>query len=208
MHADFAGSDCVDAVCAKCPDVVIANDCCSGSSPSNLNCFKDALRISVTSSSLTQAASSPTPTPPPDPNVLACPSTAKIFNACEASTTSFHQLKDSAQASCLCYTTTRSSTLWTPMRLDGLLDGCMSYYQTKNVTAAERLATATVLCESVENVRHVNANITGPTATPVIPSNPITPPSTGTGYSDKLLYDARMDLSIWLGLSFLIILFV
>jgi len=119
----------------------------------------------VESSSITASASAPASSL--DPNYASCQTAFSFIESCAAETTSFTDLNDGMQASCLCY----SSSTWVPNVFDAYQTACVLWASTADPTDASVFQAAAGLCTRVGNV--ASATVEATTA-PVVPNAPST----------------------------------
>jgi hypothetical protein len=98
----------------------------------------------------TTAALPPAPTSPAQilQQCAACQLVGQALNVCASLTPSFTALDTTAQAQCLCY----SSTIWAPNIFDNAVESCANYASTAAPPAYGVLSNLENFCENVGNV--------------------------------------------------------
>ena len=128
-------------------------DCCSQSNPQT--CFQSSAGSgSAATSSGGQAAASSVTQPPP------CSTALFLLEYCSSLTPNFASQATSAQAACLCY----SSTAWSPNGFDSPYSSCVAYYASAAPTDTSDLAVLSSslgFCAQAGNVESAQSTVGG-----------------------------------------------
>lgn len=152
---------CTPAFCSSCasvggPDFV---SCCQGTDAAG--CISTLLATAAGTSTGTGTSTSASITiNSNDPNVIACRSAVRILNSCTSATPGFISMLGGAQASCLCYTSSGTETIYAPSVYDNLQSGCVNWAKTADTSDYALFASVEGLCTAVGDVRSLSAAAT------------------------------------------------
>jgi hypothetical protein len=177
--------DCASSACASCQSLLgsSAQPCCTASAP-NL-CFVSVYSILATA----------TTDPVSQSEFLGCSSAFSVFNGCESETSGFTSLDLTAQAACLCY----SSSTWIPDKYDSWWNDCAAFETTD---ATNTVPWVTDICSSAGNVlsKSVVATTTSTSvvSTIIVPTTSTSTPTasisaTTKGGAAKLSYSVSLS---------------